>query len=246
VPTLQSGSGYGVDGCRGGWFFFHLHGETYQSGLIGNIEELPWTARSGEPVLIDMPIGLTPGAPPVRACDVLARRALGRRASSVFSAPCRAALGCHDYGQASALNQDHTGRRLSRQTWGLVPKIRELDRLLLARSDTREWFQECHPELCFFGLAGGRPLQHYKKTAEGFEERLTLLRNRWPPAPGAVAAACQSHARKHVGRDDVVDALALAVAASLGPGRIATLPDEPETDAVGLPMRIVYPRPAAD
>jgi len=245
VPAPRSGSGYGVDGCRGGWFFFRLHGATHESGLIGNIEDLPWTARSGDPVLIDMPIGLTSGDPPVRSCDVLARRALGRRASSVFPAPCRAALGCHDYVQASAVNQAVTGRSLSRQTWGLVPKIRELDRLLLARPEARDRFQECHPELCFFGLAGGRPMRHYKKTAEGLEERLALLRERWPAAPAAVDAACRLHARKHVGRDDVVDALALAVAASLGPTRIATLPDEPDTDAVGLPMRIVYPRPAS-
>lgn len=45
-------------------------------------------------------------------CDTAARKALGKRASSVFPAPCR------------------SGRRLSEQSWALFPKIRQVDEYL--------------------------------------------------------------------------------------------------------------------
>lgn len=237
------GGGCGVDGCRGGWCYFRLHGTRYEYGVVDTLDELIERIPSDGPVLIDMPIGLTPGDPPVRVCDALARRTLGQRSSSVFSPPSRAALDCEDYWQASALNARLTGRKLSRQSWGLVPKIRELDRLLRERAELQRRFMECHPELCFFGLAGGRPMSHYKKTTAGFRERRAVLRALWPPAPQAIESACSSHPRQRVARDDFVDALALALAAALGRARLASLPDVAATDAVGLPMRIVYPRP---
>jgi predicted RNase H-like nuclease len=244
--VARSRAAYGVDGCRGGWFHFYVRDRRFEFGVSEDIDRLLSTARPQVPILIDMPIGLTSGDPPVRACDMLARRALGRRGVSVFPAPCRAALECQDYGQASRVNHSHTGRKLSRQTWGLMPRIRELDRLLARQPGARDRLMEAHPELCLWGFAGGTPMRHNKKTGPGFEERLAALREVWPVAPAAIAAACCAYPATRVARDDVVDALTLALAASLQAWSLATLPERPEMDAAGLPMRICYPRPAGD
>jgi predicted RNase H-like nuclease len=45
-----------------------------------------------------------------------------------------------------------------------------------------------------------------------------------------------------VGRDDIMDALAAAVTGKLGKGSLQSLPPQPERDATGLPMEIVYYR----
>jgi predicted RNase H-like nuclease len=77
---------------------------------------------------VDMPIGLSDAAP--RACDVAARKFLGRGASSVFSAPPRAILQCADYRAALALARSTTGRGITKQTFNITPKVAELDRLI--------------------------------------------------------------------------------------------------------------------
>src|SRR5437879_3364868 len=82
----------GVDGCQGGWLCFKVEIASKQTCLeFLNLADL---LRNRPPNLlylgIDIPIGLLDGE---RACDKAARRLLGRpRGSSVFPAPCRAAL----------------------------------------------------------------------------------------------------------------------------------------------------------
>lgn len=74
---------------------------------------------------IDIPIGLLDGT---RACDTAARKLLGQpRGSSVFPSPCRAAIQVASYGDACDANELRTGRKLSRQTWGIAPKIKQVD-----------------------------------------------------------------------------------------------------------------------
>lgn len=49
------------------------------------------------------------------------------RASNVFNPPARGALSATTWAEAAALNENACGRRISMQTWGIVPKIREVD-----------------------------------------------------------------------------------------------------------------------
>ncbi|TDF97726.1 DUF429 domain-containing protein [Paenibacillus piri] len=49
-----------------------------------------------------------------------------------------------------------------------------------------------------------------------------------------------SYPRKDVSRDDLVDALVLAVSAAAGKGRLVPVPDPPVPDDCGLPMAIWY------
>lgn len=231
----------GVDGCRGGWFFFASHGTDLRWGLAADFSELLDGASSGCRVFVDIPIGLTGPSCTVRACDTLARRRLGPRAASVFPVPSRAALDCADYASASARNKQMTGRKLSRQTWNLIDKIRQVDIALGARADMEMTVYESHPELCFAAFAG-RPMVHYKKTEAGFGERLDVLDACRAGSRAVVDAAIESVPRAQVARDDIVDALVLALSACLAPEQLESLPAEPGHDQSGRPMAITCPR----
>ena len=234
----------GIDGCKGGWFYFRFNGETCTFGfaptLIDVLHGVPADAR----VLIDMPIGLKERGKSERDCDLEARAMLKPlRHASVFAAPCRQASKLEDYALASAKNQKITGRALSRQCWGIVPKIREVDEWLRSRDGDRHSIRlrESHPELVFRGLAGG-PMSANKKTREGFAERMTILQIFEPVAKTSIAAAYLAHGGFEANRDDIVDAYALALCAR-HPDRWRGVPEVPSLDPKGLEMQMTYLRP---
>lgn len=228
--------GLGVDGCRAGWFAVRLDEAGGRFGLYANIRALALAQRDAPKILIDMPIGLPASAP--RRCDREARRLLRQRASSIFPVPCRAALSAPDYASACAVNVGVLGVKLSRQSWNILPKIRELDDWLQA-SGERHWV-EAHPELAFWALNGGEAMAHGKKTAAGLRERLHVLDRCWPGASALYAEARAAYPKTPLADDDIADALALAVTASLAGGDLRRVPQTPEFDATGLPMQIVF------
>ena len=74
---------------------------------------------------IDIPIGLLDCS---RACDKAARKLLGQpRGTSVFAAPCRTALAATTHASANLINREKTGRGLSQQAFGIIPKIKQVD-----------------------------------------------------------------------------------------------------------------------
>ncbi len=97
---------------------------------------------------------------------------------------------------------------------------------------------EVHPELCFWGLAG-TPMQHSKKTQDGFEERRRLL---------SQVLSTEIPDRSEVRRlrlpieaDDLLDALAAGVSAlRANRGDARRIPADPEIDGKGLRMEMVY------
>lgn len=128
---------------------------------------------------VDIPIGLaTLAERGGRPCDRETRALLGPRASSVFSAPTRAALAAYRAGRAyravSAANRggDRDAPGLSLQTFHIIPKIAEVEAALASsRADVRE----AHPELCFAAANDLRPMQAAKKTPAGRRERERIL-----------------------------------------------------------------------
>jgi predicted RNase H-like nuclease len=107
----------GIDGCRRGWFFVQLlDAKRFSLGVVESLQELRDTVIASDLSLIDIPLGLKSSGKEERGCDLAARRLLGRRASSVFPAPCRQALDCTTYQEGSAVNHSLTGRKLSRLT----------------------------------------------------------------------------------------------------------------------------------
>jgi predicted RNase H-like nuclease len=227
----------GIDGCRGGWFLVKLDPRTgYELRLA---ERLDGLLEEGECGLVDMPIGLPQFRP--RRCDGEARRLLGRpRSSSVFSVPVRQAVYAGDYATACVRNREALGCGLSVQTWNIVPRIRELDRLLRSRRAKVPVLRECHPELAFWGLNGGRPMRANKATAAGRQERLEVLRRHLPGVDALLEDALGRYPRRQVAPDDVLDATVLAQVMAEAGTRLIRLPREPEWDAEGLSMEIVY------
>ena len=232
----------GVDGCKKGWFYVALgNADAWVVGVASSVQHILAAFPQAGLVLVDIPIGLRDEGKQERLCDKEARKTLGPgRGSSVFPVPCRRAVHVSSYGEASRVNHELTGRRLSKQSWAITPRIREMDRLLRASDAYRRLVREVHPEVCFWALNGRRSMRHKKKTREGFYERLGVLRGLYAGAHELAAKAVMDHVGWDAGRDDVLDALAAAVTAKLGFGGLNTLPATPETDAAGLRMEMVY------
>jgi predicted RNase H-like nuclease len=227
----------GVDGCRYGWVGVALsESGSWVVALDRTFKDVVHRWRDARHILVDVPIGLRDGGIE-RACDLAARAILGKRRSSVFPAPARSAIYAESYEQANRLNREACGRGLSRQSWAIMAKIREVDELLQNDLDARKLVRECHPEVLFWGLAGA-PMEHNKKRSAGREERLAVLEKLVPDAAETVAHARRVYRLGLVAADDVIDALAAAVVARRGAFR--TIPDEPERDGVGLRMEMVY------
>ena len=230
----------GIDGCRAGWLLLGLNddGEN-MCQLLPRIVELDAYLALAEVILIDIPIGLRGRHPDERSCDKQARRVLRPdRGASIFPAPSRCALQCQTYEQASERNRGCTGRRLSKQSYAILPKIREVDDYLKQR-DRRAKIHEMHPEVCFWALNNQTAMRYNKKQREGYEERLAVLTRYASQARHTIELAMQQYKRADVARDDIVDALAGAVTAR-NSQPLRRFPESPETDEVGLPMEIVY------
>jgi predicted RNase H-like nuclease len=229
----------GIDGCKSGWLYFRFDECSATFGVADTVAEILADETGETRALIDIPIGLKERGKTERQCDLEARALLSpKRHSSVFPAPCRQALKQGSFAASSEKNRKITGRGLSRQTWGLVPKIREVDELLIDNPELRTIVREAHPELLFRGLAGG-PMSHRKATREGFDERMTILNIFEPNTKVLVAAAFLAHGGYDATRDDIVDAFALALCAR-HPGRLKTIPNDPPLDPKGLSMQMVY------
>jgi predicted RNase H-like nuclease len=223
----------GVDGCRGGWIAFKVERPSHATSV--EVVDLADLLRKRSPDLsylaIDIPIGLLDGS---RACDKAARKLLGQpRGASVFAAPCRESLFARNHPDASATNLRITGRGLSQQAWGIAPKIKQVDDAITP--ECQQWVFEVHPEVCFWALAGGRPMAHRKKISDGVNERLALLRNVFPEIDQHLL-----HRPPGVGKDDLLDAAVAAwTALRLNSGQAERV-SEPERDEKGMAATIWY------
>jgi predicted RNase H-like nuclease len=223
-----------VDGCRAGWLV--VGARLDPSGEFG---QLSWSMEleaasfiDADLVAIDMPMGLAADGP--RSCDQQARALLGPRRSSVFPSPVRAALGAVDYREACDLSFAASGRKLSKQAYNLLPKIRQLDQLLLANPGRSDRVHEVHPELAFSQWNGGEPMAHGKKTAAGAAQRQALVEAQFP---GLALKIRKGVAKSQLADDDILDAIACLWSARRL-FRQGALVLGGERDSCGLPMRI--------
>jgi predicted RNase H-like nuclease len=186
--------------------------------------------------MIDIPIGLAEDGP--RQCDVEARRLLGPRRNSVFPTPVRAALTGTTYAEACELSRASCGKALSRQTFGILDRIRDVDTALRASAQLRARVHEVHPELCFYFWNGSRPMEHSKKSAQGAVDRKKLIQNVF--GAEAFERVRGNHRSKLVADDDILDAFAaLWTAGRAVRGEARTIPEAPGRDSQGLTMEMV-------
>lgn len=234
----------GIDGCRSGWIAIVFREGKWDYVLSGDLASFHELHSEADSILIDMPIGLIDQGGEGRACDRLARKHLSPyRHSSIFTPPCRKAL-YSTLEEASAVNYQHTGKKLSRQSINIIPKIREVDEFLLGLPiPEQRRFKEAHPELIFYGLNRGQVLKNSKKTKQGIQDRLALIIKHFPKLQRLYSKVLTQTMRKHLLPDDVVDAMSLAVAGLLkkrSPQNWQQFPTPTVYDGEGLPMLLGY------
>ncbi len=235
----------GADGCPAGWVVVLrdtsglAEPRTRIVASFAEILALPETPRI---IAIDMPIGLpdrvTIGG---RAPDIAARAVLGKRQSSVFAVPSRAAVMAENYAAACeiALATSDPPRKISKQTFQLFSRIREIDALMTPALQERVF--ECHPEVAFWAMNGAEALQEPKKVksrphAPGLALRRALLTRGGFPEPFLASTHFRASA---AGPDDFLDACACAWSAGrILSGTASTFPEVPPLDARGLRQEI--------
>jgi predicted RNase H-like nuclease len=145
-----------------------------------------------------------------------------------------------EYRDAKELSVIAIGKKLSKQAFNIIDKIREVNTFLLSSQNSGYTIREIHPELCFWGLNKRQAMKHSKKRSAGFEERLSLLENHLPNGRDLTNRALMKFKRSEVAKDDILDALVGMVVASTFNNKLKTLPASPQLDSRGLPMEIVY------
>jgi predicted RNase H-like nuclease len=224
----------GFDGCPGGWVAVELRdGAVAEVAVVAQIADVLDDTHTA--AAVDIPIGATEHA--VRDADVAARQVLGRRASTVFSAPPRVVLDLvtvrpdATHAEATALAVATTGVGVSIQAFRLLPKVVEVDALVAAGAD----LLEVHPEVAFHHLAG-RPVAR-KTSWAGLEDRRQLLAAAGVHLPTGFPGAGRC------APDDVLDAAVCALTADLaaGAGGVVTLPTTTTQRDHGRPIVIHAP-----
>ena len=248
MPTEHSFQVAGVDGCKAGWFVaiasVTMENETNTSCefslknvFVANAFTEVFSKTSDcKLVCVDIPIGLSDGDKP-RECDGAARELLrGRRASSVFPSPIRPCLSAVDYETASKLSFEYTGKKLNKQTFALMKKIREVDDLMTPELQNR--VREIHPEVLFWALNGQKSIELNKKTVIGQAQRHSLLQVIFTDIDSILVRAPISG----YAMDDALDAIVAAWTAGQAViGKAKTLPEKPPLDSKGLRMEMLYP-----
>ena len=225
----------GVDGCKAGWLCLSVRpGEARPAVSVFGHDARALLAERALVTAIDIPIGLpsTGG----RRVDGTARSLLGPLKSSVFPAPVRAALSSASYEAACVESHKACGKKISKQTFGILPKIRDVDILLRESPALLNSVYEVHPEVCFFHWNNRRSLRHPKTSGFGFVERLAMVQRVFGSSPAEVRAAVR---RNQVTDDDILDAFAaLWTAQRIHDGRAVRVEDTDERDDRGLPMQM--------
>jgi predicted RNase H-like nuclease len=216
----------GLDGFRGGSAAAWIddqgnHGFDYSPGLSRLI------AMPHKRVMIDMPIGLKISGH--RECDIRARELVG---ASVFLGARRNLWEFPNQPAANKYYWQHEspGMGVSCQLWNIRDKIKEVDDFITPERQVT--VVEAHPELIFFKLNSHLRLEK-KKSEAGRKLRIKLLSDR-----GFVKLSKWLTQRygTGIGRDDLIDACACAVAARDSNTRFGG----DEVDIRGLRMEINY------
>lgn len=230
----------GIDGCKAGWILITFDDENAFYEVLRTDEYLKDAFHRFDRVFIDMPIGLE-DENYTRECDALLRKELGAEyASSVFSPPIRPALNAPSYAEANMQSYEITEKKLTLQAWNITPKIITVDQFLTDQPELQDIVFESHPELIFRNLNGGMIFQK-KNTKKGLRHRLSLVSDREEIAKDFFRDIKEEFRRNEVEEDDIVDSMALALAAKQSEKKgLKMLPENPEKDSKGLVKAIHY------
>ena len=163
----------GIDGSKGGWVCVSGYENNYKELKFEKLKEFnDIKSKDFNLVLVDIPIGLDidlkQGG---RIVDKLARKELLTNKSSIFNAPSRLVLDAKNYEEANRINKSK-GMGLSKQSWNLVKKIKEVDEFI--KNSNKTMIFESHPEIIFQVMKKDK-VSTKKKNDEGIIERRNLL-----------------------------------------------------------------------
>lgn len=226
---------FGIDGCKSGWLAIWMDENNYRFDVCTSLIELYKKYPSATRYLIDIPVGLGSKAHP-RTLEKEMRRNLPGRASTVFNAPSREATYCDNYIEAKAANLNVTGKSLSCQSFAICKKIKEVDNFQIVSPQLE--LIESHPEIAFKALNDNKVLKSRKKNKDGIAERLQILSHFNANARRVYQEVLNNTLRKNVARDDIVDAMCLAVTLEKSKPALKFLQDDNKFDERGIPIRI--------
>jgi predicted RNase H-like nuclease len=131
------------------------------------------------------------------------------------------------------------GHGVAQQSFGIWPKIAEIDRYMLDKRDPR--VHESHPELVFIEMNQGQPLGESKRTAAGSEARGELLSDHLSGDLDLVGLRNGVEVTKGAGIDDLYDSLALLWTADrINSGIVGRIPEVVDYDPSGLDMAMWF------
>lgn len=233
----------GVDGCKGGWFAVGLDENRVEYGVFDTFAGIFDNHNDMQRCFVDIPIGLPESGD--READKEARAALpSHLKSSIFNVPVRSAVYAVSKNEAKSVNKKLTGKSLSEQSIGIVPKIREVDSFLRNHPDVQARVFESHPETCFVHIMG-QDVKYRKKDFLGGLERFRIIRNFVFNLEEMLGSIRNDYPLSKLGSDDILDAFILALTARECKGKPFFFPvgrNQPPRDEMGLPMAIWYHR----
>lgn len=243
----------GVDWASRGWLTVATDGDEWSARMYPSIQSVWFAHKDSESILVDIPIGLPESER--RGCDAGAKEFLDPgRARSVFWTPCRDAVEADTYDDAKQANLDARDDSLSSQAWGLIPRIKEVDRFLRDTTEAQGTVLESHPEVCFKTLAEeGLSSKHGD---HGVQARRELLEETDESVEGVYNEFVEEYINKQppwarrIGtsnRDDLLDAMVLALTAKFGDSGFERILDRADSNTASIPrdkedvpMQIVY------
>lgn len=224
----------GIDGCGSQWLAIaHVPGSTDFVATLLETRELstqPWALAA-----IDIPIGIPEKG--AREADIEARKFIGPRRNSVFPCPIRPALAASTWQEACDITFEQDGRKISQQTFAILPKIRDIDTCIRSAKLQQRFF-EIHPEVSFAAW-NGSPTLCSKKSAYGEEQRRMLIAKHFGgDAFASVVLQVSEHGAEI---DDIADAFAALWTANRRFNGISEkLPCHDVMDGLGVPMNICF------
>lgn len=230
IPTTIAG----IDGCGSRWLAIAQEpGRRQYVAKVLETEEL--AAQTWDLIAIDIPIGLPDCGR--RAADLEARKFIQPRGSSVFPTPIRPALTARTWEEGCDITRAADGRGISRQTFAILPKVRDIDHHFRTTS-LRDRLFEVHPEVSFAAW-GQQPMRFAKRHHQGHEDRRALIARYF--GEDAFDSVRDQLRGQKAAADDIADAFAALWSANrILIGAAERLPAAPRVDSLGLPMHIWY------
>ena len=196
----------GIDGCRVGWIIAKVDDKKSLSfHIVKNLNDDYLKQSNLSCIGIDIPLQLTHTGK--RLAEIEARVLLKKRACTIFSPPTLNALRAKNYIDACEVNFKECGKRISKQSWNLFPKIIEAHKFLENNSISKLEVFEVHPELSFMAMNDMNLVEASKKTETGKEIRIKLIQKFFPNF--SFESVRNKYKKNQVLDDDILDSISV-------------------------------------